>query len=48
VPSSTESYTAQVERGARNVALINILRLAEALDIDMGDLTSGLGLDGDT
>ena len=36
------SYTAQVERGERNVALLNILRIARALDMDAGDLTRGL------
>lgn len=36
------SYTAQVERGERNVALLNILRIAKALDMDAGDLTRGL------
>ena len=40
------SYVAQAERGERNVALLNILRLAEALDIDIGDLTRGLTLTG--
>jgi len=36
------SYTAQVERGERNIALLNILRIAKALDVDVGDLTRGL------
>jgi transcriptional regulator with XRE-family HTH domain len=36
------SYTAQVERGERNVALINIVKLAKALNIDVGELTRGL------
>jgi transcriptional regulator with XRE-family HTH domain len=38
------SYTAQVERGERNLALLNILRLAEALDLDPGELMKGLRL----
>jgi transcriptional regulator with XRE-family HTH domain len=41
------SYVAQTERGERNVALLNILRLAEALEMDLGDLTRGLRLDPD-
>lgn len=36
------SYTAQVERGERNIALLNILRLSVALEMDVGDLTRGL------
>jgi transcriptional regulator with XRE-family HTH domain len=38
------SYVAQVERGERNIALINILRLAETLELDAGDLFRGLTL----
>jgi transcriptional regulator with XRE-family HTH domain len=32
------TYVSSVERGERNVALINIERLARALEIDMCDL----------
>ena len=35
------SYVSQVERGERNIALMNILRLALALEIDAGDLVTG-------
>ncbi len=42
------SYTAQVERGERNVALINILRIAEALELDVGVLMAGLRLPPDS
>jgi transcriptional regulator with XRE-family HTH domain len=40
------SYCASVERGERNVTILNVLRLAEALDIDVGTLMSGLTLNG--
>lgn len=36
------SYVSQVERGERNIALMNILRLALALEIDAGELVGGL------
>lgn len=36
------SYVAQVERGERNIALMNILRLAKALAVDPAELVSGL------
>jgi transcriptional regulator with XRE-family HTH domain len=32
------TYVGSVERGERNIALINILRLAEALGVDAGEL----------
>ena len=38
------SYAAQVERGERNLTLLNILRIAEALDIEAADLMDGLRL----
>jgi transcriptional regulator with XRE-family HTH domain len=41
------SYTSQVERGERNIALLNILRIADALEVDVGDLVRGLSLAGD-
>ncbi len=36
------SYVAQVERGERNISLTNIVRVAAALDLDPGDLVTGL------
>lgn len=36
------SYVAQVERGQRNVTLHNILKLAEVLGVDPGELVHGL------
>lgn len=38
------TYVGSLERGERNVALVNILRLAAALEIDAGDLVRGLSL----
>ncbi len=32
------TYVSSAERGKRNVGLVNIERLAQALDIDIGDL----------
>jgi transcriptional regulator with XRE-family HTH domain len=36
------NYIGQVERGQRNVTLHNILKLAEVLGVDPGDLVRGL------
>jgi transcriptional regulator with XRE-family HTH domain len=36
------SYLGQVERGQRNVTLHNILKLAEVLGVDPGELIRGL------
>jgi transcriptional regulator with XRE-family HTH domain len=36
------SYVAQVERGERNIALLNTLRLALALGMDPAELVRGL------
>lgn len=36
------TYVGSVERGERNVSLKNIIRLAEALGVDTGELTAGL------
>ncbi|MGH8628325.1 MAG: helix-turn-helix domain-containing protein [Gammaproteobacteria bacterium] len=36
------TYVGSVERGERNIALLNIIRLARALEVDPGDLLSGL------
>jgi transcriptional regulator with XRE-family HTH domain len=37
------SYISSVERGRRNVSLLNIVKIAEALKLDPGKLLSGLG-----
>ena len=36
------SYVGSIERGERNISVRNLLRLAEAADIDPGELTNGL------
>ena len=36
------TYVGSLERGERNVALLNIVRLARALDLDPGELLRGL------
>jgi transcriptional regulator with XRE-family HTH domain len=36
------TYMSEIERGERNVALINISRVARALRLDAGDLLRGL------
>lgn len=36
------TYVASVERGERNISLINIVRLAHALDVDPSDLVQGM------
>lgn len=36
------TYVSSVERGERNIALINIVLLAEALNIDAGELVGRL------
>lgn len=36
------TYLGQVERGRRNVTLQNILKIADGLRIDAGELVSGL------
>jgi transcriptional regulator with XRE-family HTH domain len=36
------TFVGQVERGRRNLSLHNLLKLAEALDIDPGELVTGL------
>lgn len=36
------TYFGQVERGQVNISLHNILRIAEALEVDPGELVTGL------
>lgn len=36
------TYVGSLERGERNVALVNIVRLAAGLEVDPGDLVRGL------
>jgi len=38
------TYVSSVERGERNISLINIVRLSEALGVDPAALVSGLSL----
>ena len=38
------TYVGSLERGERNVALLNILRLAKGLEADPGELLKGLSL----
>ncbi len=38
------TYVGSLERGERNVALLNILRLAAGLEIDAGELLKDLSL----
>jgi transcriptional regulator with XRE-family HTH domain len=40
------TYVGGAERGERNVALVNIVRLAEALEIAPADLLKGLDANG--
>jgi len=36
------TYFGQVERGQVNISLHNILKIAEALEVDPGELVTGL------
>jgi len=36
------TFVGQVERGRRNISLHNLLRLAQALQVDPGELVKGL------
>lgn len=40
------TFVGQVERGRRNLTLHNILKLAQALGCDAGELVSGIGAPG--
>lgn len=37
------NYIGQIERAERNVALVNIVRIAKALDVQPGELFTTLG-----
>jgi transcriptional regulator with XRE-family HTH domain len=37
------TYVSSVERGERNIALLNLKRLAEALGVEVGELVEGVG-----
>ena len=39
------TYLSSVERGERNVSLVNILRIAQALEVDAGRLVEGLKIE---
>jgi transcriptional regulator with XRE-family HTH domain len=39
------TYVGSLERGERNVALINIVRLADALEVDPSELVLGMTSD---
>ena len=39
------TYIGGIERGERNVALLNILKIAKALEISPGELLQGLSAD---
>jgi transcriptional regulator with XRE-family HTH domain len=36
------TYVGSIERGERNLSLLNVLRLAKALKVDPGELVGGL------
>jgi transcriptional regulator with XRE-family HTH domain len=38
------TYVGSLERGERNVCLLNIIRIANALEVDPGDLIRGFAL----
>jgi hypothetical protein len=40
------TYVSSLERGYRNVSLVNILRLCEALSLDPGELMAGMNAKG--
>lgn len=37
------TYIGQVERGQRNLSLHNIIKIADGLEVDAGELVRGLG-----
>jgi transcriptional regulator with XRE-family HTH domain len=36
------TYIADIERGARNVSIINVIRIARGLEVSVSDLCNGL------
>ncbi|MDX2076815.1 MAG: helix-turn-helix transcriptional regulator [bacterium] len=38
------TYVGGIERGERNVSLLNIIKMAQALNVTVGDLVKGLRL----
>lgn len=41
---TTQSYICDVELGRRNIAAVMLLKIAEALDVTVGDLFEGVTL----
>ena len=41
---TTQSYICDVELGRRNIAAVMLLKIAEALDVTVGDLFDGVTL----
>ena len=37
------TYIGGVERGERNISVVNMVRLAKALNVDVGGLLEGIG-----
>lgn len=37
------TYISSVERGQRNISILNIIKIADALDVEVSSLLDGLG-----